>query len=252
MKDEKKHWNKIASNYNDEIFDVFNSDKHGKIPYYIKKYSNKKHTAIDFGCGNGKSFPLLAPHFKSVIGIDISQNLINQAKKRGFKNVAFQTLDLSISKIKLPQVDFIFSCNVIMLPSIEKNYAMFSNIYDALKPGGNAVIVVPSAESAAFALWRLIDVYKKEGVKVKDIPNNELELFAGTKKDIIQGILHIDGVPTKHYSESELHVILEDAGLKLTKIDKVNYTWDTELAEQPKWLKAPYPWDWIIECKRVK
>jgi hypothetical protein len=107
-------------------------------------------------------------------------------------------------------------------------------------------------ESAAFAMWRLTDVYRKEGVEIKDVSNDEFDLFGGTKKDIIQGILHIDGIPTKHYSESELKVIFEEADLTITAIDKVNYHWDTEMTEPPKWLKAPYPWDWIIECKRVK
>ena len=102
---EKKHWNKIAPTYNDEIFDVYHSDKYKILPKYFNKHGNKSHTAIDFGCGNGKSLPYLAPLFNKIIGIDISQGLINQAKKRGYANVEFKTLDLSKPNLNLPKVN---------------------------------------------------------------------------------------------------------------------------------------------------
>jgi hypothetical protein len=63
--------------------------------------------------------------------------------------------------------------------------------------------------------------------------------------------VHIDGVPTKHYSESELHVVLADAGFIVSVIKKVEYEWNTELAEVPAWLQDPYPWDWLVECKKI-
>ena len=58
---EESHWNKIAHSYEDEIFDVFKSDKDKKLPGYFKKYANKDHLAIDLGCGIGKAFPFLSP-----------------------------------------------------------------------------------------------------------------------------------------------------------------------------------------------
>lgn len=248
--DEKKHWNKIAPTYNDEIFDVYHSDKNKVLPKYFNKHGNKSHAAIDFGCGNGKSLPYLAPLFNKIIGIDISQGLINQAKKRSYKNVEFQTLDLSKPNLKLPKVNFVFCCNVIMLPVIEKNYSMLKNIYNALVPGGKAVIVLPALESAFFSTYRIIDMYAKEGVKAKDVPEDDLGYFGATKKEIAQGILHIDGVPTKHYSKLELGEIFKNAGLKITKLKKVEYDWNTELAEPPKGIEEPYPWDWLVECER--
>jgi SAM-dependent methyltransferase len=247
---EKEHWNKIAPTYNDEIFDVFQSDKKRKLPAYFKKHAGTNKTAIDFGCGNGKSFPYLAHQFKHILGLDISKGLLTQARKRGYVNVDLQQADLTKSKLTLPPADFAFCCNVIMFPEVEKNYITIRNIYASLKPGGVALIVLPSLDSALFSSWRLIDLYRKEGVKPMDIASNEFHYFKGNKRDIIQGIVHIDGVPTKHYTEPEIQVIFKEAGFHVTRVDKIEYDWNTELTSPPEWLKDPYPWDWLVECRK--
>ncbi len=249
---EKEHWNKIGSNYNNEIFDVFKSDKNKKLPFYFKKHAHKNNTALDFGSGNGKSFPFLSPLFKRITAIDISQQLIDQAKTRGYKNISFKQMDLAKPNIKLPKVNFVFCCNVVMLPVIEKNYMMLRNIRNALVKGGTCVIVLPALESSLFSSWRLIDLYRKEGKSVNKIPQNEFAYFNGTKREILQGLIHIDGVATKHYSALEIEVIFKNAGLSITALDKINYNWNSELSSPPKWLKEPYPWDWLVECKRLK
>ncbi|MCU0369712.1 MAG: class I SAM-dependent methyltransferase [Cyclobacteriaceae bacterium] len=247
---EKIHWNKIAPSYNDEIFDVFHSDKKKKLPKYFKKHGSLKKTAIDFGCGNGKALPYLAPLFTHIVGLDISKGLLKQAKARGYENVDLKQADLTKNNLALTPVDFAFCCNVIMFPKIEKNLIMLQNIHRALKPGGTALIVLPSLDSILFSSWRLIDLYRRDGVKPEDIPSNEFHYFKGNKRDILQGIVHIDGVPTKHYSASEIQVLFPEAGLTITKLDKLEYDWSTELTSPPDWLKGPYPWDWLVECKR--
>jgi len=84
---EEVHWNNIASRYEDEIFDVFKSDRKKVLPRYFKKHANRSHTAIDFGCGVGKAFPYLSPMFKTVLGTDISAECLAIAKKRPYKTL---------------------------------------------------------------------------------------------------------------------------------------------------------------------
>jgi len=248
---EKSHWDSIGKNYNNEIFDVFKSDIKKRLRFYFAKHKSKKKSAIDFGCGNGKSFSYLSPLFGSVLAIDISKELLSEAKERPFANISFKQMDLSKRNIKLPLVDFIFCCNVVMLPEIEKNLIMLKNISKALKKKGSAVMVLPALESAMFSSWRLIDWYKREGVKPEKIDPDELHLFKGSKTDIIQGIIYIDNVPTKHYSESELKILFAQAGLKIAALDKVEYHWNSEFQSPPSWMKAPYPWDWLVECEKA-
>ena len=247
---EQALWNAIAPTYNDEIFDVFNSDKNKRLPFYFKKHANKSHHAIDFGCGNGKSFSYLSPIFKSITAVDISKELLAQAKKRPFSNIDFKCLDLTKKNLNLPLADFVFCCNVAMLPEIKKTYAMIDNIQKSLRKGGNALLVLPSLDSVLYSSWRLIDLYGKEGVTPENIPNSEFDYFKASKRDIVKGIIYIDGRPTKHFGQSELEVVFRDAGLTVTAIDKVEYEWDSEFAEPPKGMQGPYPWDWLVECKK--
>jgi SAM-dependent methyltransferase len=247
---EETHWNNIAPTYNEQIFDVFKSDKRNVLQKYFKKYGNKKHIAIDFGCGNGKAFEYLSPLFKEVRGYDISQELLNQAITRPFNNIKVQQMDLASADLKIPPADFGFCCNVAMLPDIDKTHTIIANLQQSVKPGGAAVFVLPSLDSVLYSSWRLIDLYKKEGHNPDEIPNEEFHYFKGTKRDLIQGIIYIDNVPTKHFGEAELRVVFREAGFKIKKIDKVEYHWDSELASPPSWLKDPYPWDWLVECTK--
>lgn len=247
---ERTHWDKIAPSYNDEIFDVFSSDKYGKLIRYLDRYAKGDGEAIDFGCGTGKALPLLTPRFKSVFAVDISGECLLAARARGFKNVQYKRADLASKKAKLPVVDFVFCCNVIMLPEVVRNEQMFLNIQRSLKPGGVAMIVVPSTDSMLFSAWRMIDWYRKENVAVDDIPASELAYFSGPKRDLLQGVIRIDGVPTKHYSAPELQVLMERAGLTLLKLEQLNYDWTSEFSEPPQWMKKPYPWDWLVICSR--
>lgn len=246
---DKAYWNKIGSGYNEEIFDVYKEDRNKKLLKYLKKYANADHSAIDFGCGTGKALPYLAPSFGKVLAIDISEALLRQARLSPYTNVTYKKLDLAKS-IKLPPADFAFCCNVAILPDVEKDKGIIKNVQRALKKNGSAIFVVPSAESTLFAGWRIMNVYEKEGVKFNRIPKSELSYFDVSKKELLHGLFRISGVPTKHYSQSEIEVLFSEAGLSVKKIDKIEYNWTTELTSPPKWLKEPYPWDWIVECEK--
>jgi len=247
---EEAHWNTIGSNYNDEIFDVFKSDKDKRLPRYFKRHANLNHSAIDFGCGTGKAFPFLSPIFKDVLGMDISAELLSIAKQRGLANVTLKRADLSQRNVKIPAVDFVFCCNVIMLPEREKNVRMFQNIDRALKPGGAALVVVPSLDSALFSSLRLIDWYKSEGVPPEKIPAVDIDYFKNDKREFIQGIVYIDKVPTKHYTAPELELIFKQTSLEISALEKLEYEWNTEFVSPPAWMQAPYPWDWLIELRK--
>jgi len=249
---EKSHWDSIASNYNDEIFDVFKSDRRKILPRYFKKHGDKKHHAIDFGCGTGKAFPYLAPLFKDVLALDISSECLQIAKKKPHTNIRFRRMDLARRNLRLPAANFIFCCNVVMLPEVAKNEIMFRNIQQSLTADGTALMVVPSLDSALYSTWRMIDWYGQEGIMPEKIPASEMGYFRGNKRTILQGIVQIDGVETKHYTHAELEVLMRRAGLETTALERLTYDWNTEFTDPPAWMGEPYPWDWLIECKKLK
>ncbi len=248
--DQENHWDQVGKQYEDEIFDVFRNDKQKLIPTFIGKYSSNEKYAIDFGCGIGKAFPLLSPAFKSVLALDISATCLQQAKVNEYDNITYKKVDLSTPGLRLPKVDFAFCCNVIMLPEYAKNIEMIRNLYNTLNPGGAAVVVVPSLESVLYASQRMIQWYAKEGVQPDDIPVAELAYYDNTTVNLIEGIIKINEVPTKHFSEPEIHWLFGDAGFTITALAKIEYSWRTEFESPPKWMGAPFPWDWLIECRK--
>ncbi len=248
---ERSHWNRIGEGYDDEIFDVFQSDRNKVLPRYFAKHGNKKHQAIDFGCGTGKAFRSLSPLFSRVTGYDISEELLKVARKRPFKNIRYAQADLTKKDIRFEPSDFLFCCNVIMLPDASMNRAMFANVRRALKAGGNALIVVPSLESMLFTGWRLMDWHRRDGFTPEEIPASDLEYFKAPIHKLVNGIIYIDKVPTKHYTEPELRVLIDENGLQMTSIERVEYDWTSEFPKPPKWMKDPYPWDWLVECRKV-
>lgn len=248
--DQQKHWNTIANTYDDEVFDVFNSDKKKILARYFRKHSNKKHYATDFGCGTGKGLPYLSPGFKHVLALDISEDCIDKSKERGFENVTYKRADLTRQSVKLKPANFGLCCNVAILPELAANRAIIKTVHRGLKKNGVALFVIPSVESMFHSSWHLIDWYRKEGVKAGKIPKHELNYFDRSITDMVQGIFNINGVATKHYTACELEVLFNEAGLTITALEKLEYDWSTEFDSPASWLKAPYPWDWMVECRK--
>lgn len=249
---EEKHWDTIGKEYDSQIFDVFKSDRRKILPQFFRKHAKKSGLAIDFGCGTGKSFEYLSPLFKNIIAVDISNELLVQAKKRPFNNITFKQADLTKPGLNVSKADFAFCCNVAMLPEIKRTHAMIRNVQRSLKPGATALFVLPSLDSVFYAVWRLIEVYEREGIDIANIPESEFDYLKADKRRLVEGIIYIDNVPTKHYMRPELDVVFSNAGFKLTAVEKVEYNWDTELSNPPRWLKDPYPWDWLVECKKIR
>lgn len=47
--------------------------------------------AVDLGCGTGQNSRLLAPHFQEVVGIDISDGQLEEARAvPGYPNVTYR------------------------------------------------------------------------------------------------------------------------------------------------------------------
>ena len=64
---DRTYWEKIAPDYNEEIFDVLQQDKKGIIRAAIRAVSGPDKTVIDAGCAIGKWIPVLAPLFNCSI-----------------------------------------------------------------------------------------------------------------------------------------------------------------------------------------
>lgn len=246
---DRKYWEKIAPAYNEEIFDVLHHDRKGLIRSAIASISSRKNSVIDIGCAVGKWLPVLAPAFSKVMAIDISAGNIAIARRSysHLSNVSYKRADMSAGRTSFKNYDAAVCINAILTDSLTKRTSFFQNIATSLKKNGHLVLVVPSLESKL--LTRIIQHQWKIDHK----------LFSGKMSDkeghkrynhVLQGNFEIDDVPTKHYLEEELQLLLTQAGFQVKAIEKINYDWSTEFVDAPTWLKEPYPWDWMVVARK--
>ena len=133
----------------------------------------KGDTVVELGCGTGLNFPFLLDFIGStgkIIGVDISRNMLEQAKKRAEKN-GWENIELvhcDIAEYEIPKdVDGILSTGAITYsPSYDK---VIKNGYDSLKSGKRFVIVDYKKPSGPTAIFTPLVLYfaKSFGVKIE-------------------------------------------------------------------------------------
>lgn len=245
---DRTYWEKIAPDYNEEIFDVLKNDNKGVIVAAIKKVAAKQKTVIDIGCAIGKWLPVLSPAFKKVYAVDISKKNLEIAKKLypEFTNVQYGHADMSNSKAKLPSCDVGICINAILTDSVKKRNMFFTNLKKCIKKNGYLILVIPSLESSM-----LTSIIRQRWDPDKDAGGAISKKKSGIQlKNILQGNAAIDNVPTKHYLREELQLLLNNEGFKAEDFQKIEYEWDTEFLKPPKWLTQPKPWDWMVVARK--
>lgn len=246
---DRNYWERIAPNYNEEIFDVLQNDKSGKIVSAIEQVASKEKTVTDLGCAVGKWIPLLATAFKHVIATDISAKNLELAKEKckDYSNVDYHRMDMSANNLTVIPCDVAICINAILTDKLKKRINFFHALNICLNNEGVLVLVVPSLESKLYTniIANRWDVDNDHKEKIKSV-----EKAFAIARNIKQGVTDIDHVPTKHYLKEELELLLTQEGFKVERIEKINYEWTTEFHEPPAWLKEPYPWDWMCIAKK--
>jgi len=246
---DRTYWEKIAPDYNEEIFDVLKNDNKGLIVSAVKKIASKNKTVIDIGCAIGKWLPVLCPVFKKVHAVDISAENLEIAKKLypEFTNVIYSRADMSNARAKIPLCDAGICINAILTDSLKKRNVFFTNLKKCIRKNGYLILVIPSLESSM-----LVSIIRQSWDPDKDAhvaiskKKSALQL-----KNILQGNAEIDNVPTKHYLKEELQILLDKEGFKAEEFQKIEYEWDTEFLKPPKWLTQPKPWDWMVVARKL-
>lgn len=246
---DRKYWETIAPKYETEIFDVLRNDTSGSIVAAIEEMASPDKTVMDIGCAVGKWIPVLAPKFKHVIAADISAKNLQIAKEKypEYENVEYARMDMSANDLTVTPCDTAICINAILTDSKEKRINFFQSLSLCLHTGGELVLVVPSLESKLYTNI-IADRWNVDDADNDILPKGK----EATRKvsNIRQGVTDIDNVPTKHYLGEELKLLLRLEGFEVTGIKKINYGWGTEFHKPPKWLKEPYPWDWMVTAKK--
>lgn len=96
-------------------------------------------TVLEIGCGIGRLLKPLARRAGVVIGVDISGEMVNQARLRlaAFPNIRIHKTEGNLSMVDTCSVDFCFSYIVFQhFPAKEPIFAYFEEAARVLRPGG--------------------------------------------------------------------------------------------------------------------
>jgi ubiquinone/menaquinone biosynthesis C-methylase UbiE len=127
----KEGYNKIAQKYHDER-SIFNNEK--ELDYFIELLP-KSGKILDVGCGSGYGARYLVEKGYSVIGVDISEKMLEIAKK----NVPeAEFIEADMTKLTFPDNSFdgIVSLYAIFHVSREKHKTLFQDLHRMLKKKG--------------------------------------------------------------------------------------------------------------------
>jgi len=109
-----------------------------------KQYGIANGTCVEIGCGAGRMTHALASFFERVVAIDVSEGMIEQARKFAGHNVEFKLVENTQIPLDDCTASAVFSTHVLQhLDSIKIGYDYFRESYRVLKPGGSLMIHIP-------------------------------------------------------------------------------------------------------------
>lgn len=224
------HWDELAPRFDDEVFDSVGESLNRRTLIEIERAAVHRGTVADFGCGTGRHLVLLSSLFARVVGIEQSPACIAIARERC---AALGNVSILVGR-RPPRTmrgafDVVLCANVAIHPAQAQWQGVLASAADLLRSGGRLVLVVPAVESA----------------KLVDSRSLSLEHPLKRRERWSRGIFDVGGVPTKHFSKSELRQVLQQAGLKVMRIQPNEYDCSTYGLSTPRGSKAIRPWDWV-------
>ena len=104
--------------------------------------------ALDFGCGVGRLSIALASKFKEVVGVDVSEEMLNlcrnNARQSGVRNIELVLSDDALSRVT-GQFDLVNTIIVLQHIPHERGIRIFQRLIDLTKVGGICSIQVTYA-----------------------------------------------------------------------------------------------------------
>lgn len=251
---DRAYWNRMAACYEAEIFSVRAHDRAGLIAGRVRRYGKKGQTATDVGCGIGHFLPLLSRRFRKVLAVDLSSKNIARARATypHLANVAYRAVDLAKPGARLPPADFALCVNVAIAPSLAHRNRLLDATCRHVRRGGHLVLVVPALESSFLTDFRLIEWNLRDGMPPGRAARGGFRAYRPIGNPRAhEGVVRVDQVETKHFLKEELEILLKNRGLRTLEVEKIEYPWTSEFARPPRWMQAPFPWDWLFVAQKI-
>jgi len=210
----EKFFDKEADFYLEEPFTKYTKEE---IEFLLKELNLPVGSKIlDVGCGVGRHSIELAKRGYKVVGIDISQRMIEKARKRAQEEgveVVFIKVDATEYKC-FEEFDAViclcegaFSLIGSNDDPLEHDLMILKNIYDSLKPGGKVVL---TALSALSRIKNASNEMINKGIFDPDTMTflEEIETPDGERISVIERV----------YAPTELHIMFRMIGFNIKAV----------------------------------
>lgn len=245
------YWDALADRFDDEVLSIADSEINGKLRSAIRRASRTGSCVGDFGCGTGALLPTLSENFSNVLAIDFSSDLLRLAEERhGTRsNIQFVRHNLSGTRPFPKFVDVGVCANVLIDPRTHIRERILRNMLPSIREGGLLLLVVPAFESLLHTYRTLVRCNVRIGVRRATAVREATDLYESEVQSVVEGIVTLGTAPTKTYMYDEARHLLEDSGLEIVRVDRVEYPWDEMIENAPSELGSPYPWDWLLTAR---
>jgi 2-polyprenyl-3-methyl-5-hydroxy-6-metoxy-1,4-benzoquinol methylase len=202
-----------------------------EIPQFFELIGDVKDKKIlDLGCGaGGHDRRLIELGAKSVLGIDISENMINEAIKNNTSDKIKYKI-LSMSKIEEIDEKFDLVISSLAIHYVEDYDSLCKKVFNLLNDNGEFIFSCSHPMDSAVILpkdeKRYIFKNNKKYFLISDY-NNE-------GKRVVEWF--VDGVETYHRNMSHLINGLIDAGFTIERVNE-SYATDEAIRLKPKFIE---------------
>jgi SAM-dependent methyltransferase len=232
-------WNRLADAFQSEVCDITREEQTGSIDRYVNavKLPRRDAVLVDLGCGVGSFISKFGSRFGRIVAVDHASKIIARAKASYVCEtpVKWMVMDIAQAGEAVGACSDLTVCmNVITSSSRERRETLWRSVAMVTKPGGYALVVVPSTES--------------------DVVVRKFAFRAGRADEFVStpdGLVTRDGVVQKHFSREELAMTLSANGFTVRRMGRAAYPWSVEGLSKPSAPGVKPPWDWMCLSRRV-
>ncbi len=192
-------------------------------------------TALDFGCGTGRSTRFLRRlGFDPVVGVDIAAHMVAQARERDGQGAYRLVPDGDLSELEPGTFDLVLSVFTFdNIPTMEKKVALFTSLRHLLTVGGRIVSLVSSP-----------DIYVNEwaSFSTKDFPENRTAAGGDKVRIVMFDVPDQRPVEDILWTDEGYHDVYQRAGLVPLK----TYRPLANQAEPHKWVSETAIAPWVV------
>jgi SAM-dependent methyltransferase len=235
---DRREWNRHADEFEEAICDIIVDERGNQVSRFVGAARLPANPVlVDLGCGIGSFVQKFGDRFQKIFAVDFAAQIIKRAKARCAAQLGVEWLVMDVARAFRSigrRADLTVCMNVITSPSAAKRKALWSCLAKVTKPGGFALVVVPSIES-------------NDMVGQMSAARGRNGAFASKSNGVVR---HEDSWQ-KHFGRRELIATMSDHGFVTKKIGRVSFGWSDEGLDSPRLSGKKSPWDWICLAQRV-